>query len=193
MSHLKPRILVVSTSLAPQSRSRTMARAALTVLARTGAIEHRWIDLAEHDLQPFPLSRQTPIAIWIREEFESADGFILACPVYNWSAGASLPNFLHYVLDSRTQRRYRPFVVMGGAGSPRSALALDGVARSMLYEIRGIQIGPTVIGAGADVDAETGLVAPALSDLMREVTEILIQHAAIATGRVEAQDVGLGA
>jgi NAD(P)H-dependent FMN reductase len=81
----------------------SMAPVALNGLARFEWINRRWIDLAEFDLRSYPRSEDDPVVAWMREEFEAADGVIVACPVYNWGAAGSLTNFFHYVLDSRTE------------------------------------------------------------------------------------------
>src|ERR1043166_1521362 len=100
MKNAEITILAISSSLATKSRSRTMARIALDGLTRFDGVRGRWIDLAEFDLRSYPRSEDDPVVAWMREEFEAADGLIVACPVYNWGAAGSLSNFLHYVLDS---------------------------------------------------------------------------------------------
>lgn len=176
-------ILAISASLAPKSRSRSMARVALESLTRFEGVEGRWLDLAEFDLRPYPRSEDDPVVSWMREEFEGADGFIIASPIYNWGAASSLTNCLHYLLDPEGGRRYRPFVILGGAGSSRSHLALDGVARSLLYEIHGVQIGPPLLGAGAEVDRESAWLAPELVDRIEKVSDILVRHASAYSGQ----------
>ena len=191
MSAVRPQVLVVSASPAVKSRSRTLAKQALMALTDAG-IEGRWLDLAEYDLRLFPQSERDPTTAWMREEFEGADGFVLACPVYNLSAGSAIVNFLHYVIESKGARPFRPFLILGGAGSPRSQLTLDIVARSMLHELRAIQIGPSLIGAGTEVDPDSGTVAPWLAARVKEATEALAVHAIVAATQVPQAVQGAG-
>jgi NAD(P)H-dependent FMN reductase len=177
------KVLVISSSLAAKSRSRIMAQVALESLRKLNMVEPRWIDLAEFDLLPYPRSENDPALNWMREEFEAADGFVLSCPIYNWGAAASLTNFLHYVLDSDGGRRYRPFITLAGAGTVRSHLAVDGVARSILNEIRGIQVGPPILGAGSEVDRESATVDRALTERIDEVIEVLVVHSMVYAQR----------
>jgi len=185
MKNAEITILAISSSLATKSRSRTMARIALDGLTRFDGVRGRWIDLAEFDLRSYPRSEDDPIVAWMREEFEAADGLIVACPVYNWGAAGSALNFLHYVLDSENGRRHRPFIILGGAGTVRSHLALDGVARSLLNEIQGIQIGPPILGAGTEVDHAGATLAPTLADRIEKTTAMLVTHAAVSLRQLE--------
>lgn len=178
-------ILAISSSLSSTSRSRSMARFALDQISKFEGIQGRWIDLAEIDLRTYPRSENDPLVAWIREEFEAADGLIVGCPVYNWGAASSLTNLFHYVLDSKNGRRHRPFVILGGAGTIRSHLALDGVARSLLNEIQGVQIGPPVLGAGAEVDRATATLDSSLADRIQKTVAILATHAAVCSQQLE--------
>lgn len=162
-----------------------MARVALDGLTRFDGIRRRWLDLAEFDLRSYPRSEDDPIVSWMREEFEAADGMIIACPVYNWGASSSLTNFFHYVLDSENGRRHRPFILLGGAGTVRSHLALDGVARSLLNEIQGIQIGPPILGAGSEVDRDSASLETSLADRIEKATSMLVTHAAVSARQLE--------
>lgn len=181
-------ILTVSSSLAVKSRSRVMARAAFEGLSKFTMIESRWLDLAEFDLQPYPTSEDDPVTNRMRKEFEAADGLILACPVYNWGPAASLTNFLHYVLDPENGRRYRPFLILAGAGTSKSHLAMDGLSRSILNEIHGIQIGPPIVGAGADVNRDSGCLAPALAERIENILEKLVRHTRTSAIRQPVQN-----
>jgi|GEM_PF-6732791 len=185
MKNAEITILAISSSLSPTSRSRTMARIALDGLTRFEGVRRRWIDLGEFDLRSYPRSEDDPLVAWMREEFEAADGLIVACPVYNWGAAGSLTNFFHYVLDSENGRRHRPFVILGGAGTVRSHLALDGVARSLLNEIQGIQIGPPILGAGSEVDRDSDRLEPSLADRIEKTTTMLVTHAAVGSRQLE--------
>ena len=95
------------------------------------------------------------------------------------SAGASavLTNFLHYALDDDPVRRYRPFVLLGGASGLRSHLALDGLARTLTYEICAVQVGPPVLAAGDLVDLENGVVDPELQQRIERAIQALVAFA----------------
>lgn len=66
---------------------------------------------------------------------------------------------------------------MSGAGSPRSALALGGLANQLDTEIKGIGIGGGVQVAGDEFDVETGKMDPGIISRANENAAKLLQVA----------------
>ena len=150
-----PTVVVVSSSLSPQSRSRIMARYAVQSLT-AHAVDAQLLDLAQVEIGPYPASAHTPGLLAATKQFNAAHGWVLAAPIYNFGASAVLLNFLHYALDSDFGR-WKPFVLLSSMGGQRSALALDHVARTLVYEVSAVQVGPTISNIGdTGVNRSTG-------------------------------------
>jgi NAD(P)H-dependent FMN reductase len=181
---MKPIILTIASSLSAKSRSTAMAHHAHSIMAERGDVDAQFVDLACIDIGIYPRSENDPAVNLLAEQFERSDGFVLATPVYNWHAGANLENFLHYVLDPAAARRYRPFVILGGAGSSRSQLALDGLGRTMLSEIHGLQVGPPIIASGAESDSGAGEFSEDLKIRIARAIGVLADHAIAAKSRI---------
>jgi FMN reductase len=175
----KPNVLTISSSLSPSSRSKVLAKYAHEELGRM-EVESQFLDLADYDIQIYPRSENDPTLRRLVEVFERADGYVIASPVYNWHNAASVTNFLHYALDPEGGRRYRPFLLLAGAGSSRSHLACDGLTRTLTSEIHAIQIGPPIVGAGDEVDKETGWIDESLEQRIVKAISVLAEHAKVA-------------
>ena len=59
----------------------------------------------------------------------------------------------------------------------RSHLALDGLARTLTYEICAVQVGPPVLAAGGLVDRENGVVDPDLQQRIEQAMQALVAFA----------------
>jgi NAD(P)H-dependent FMN reductase len=121
------------------------------------------LDLRDYPPLPYPQSKGIAELDELMRRFDAADGWVMAVPVYNWTMSAVLLNFLHYTLDGG-QRRYRPFVLIAGAGGPRAHLSLDGLARTMIYEVSAVQVGPAILAAGGEANRDTAYLDPALQE-----------------------------
>jgi len=153
-----PTVVVVSSSLSEKSRSRIMARYAIASLA-AHTIDAQLIDLSQIEIGAYPASRSTPTLLDATTLFNAAHGWVLAVPIYNFGASGVLLNFLHYALNSDFGR-WKPFVLMSSMGGQRSALALDHVARTLVYEVNAVQVGPTISNIGdTGVNRATGEMA----------------------------------
>ena len=101
---------------------------------------------------------------------------MLAVPIYNFGASGVLLNFLHYALDSDFGR-WKPFVLLSSMGGQRSALALDHVARTLVYEVSAVQVGPTLSNIGdSGVNRVTGEMALELQQRMDAQLEVLSRY-----------------
>jgi NAD(P)H-dependent FMN reductase len=169
-------IVIVSASQSPASRSRLAAHHAKVVL-QTQPVAMDFIDLKEYALPTYPHAEGEAALAELIRRFNTADGWVLAVPVHNWGASAVLTNFLHYALDDDQARRYRPFVILGGAGGLRSHLALDGLARTMTYEISAVQVGPPVLAAGDLADPQNGVLDQELQRRIERAMQALVAFA----------------
>jgi NAD(P)H-dependent FMN reductase len=169
-------IVIVSASQSPASRSRLAAHQAHTAL-QTQPVMVDFIDLHEYALPTYPHAEGGAALTELIPRFNAADGWVLAVPVYNWGASAVLTNFLHYALDDAPARRYRPFVLLGGASGLRSHLALDGLARTLTYEISAVQVGPPVLAAGDLADPQNGVLDQDLQQRIARAMQVLVVFA----------------
>ena len=89
------KILVLSSSLHPESRSRILAESVVPVLEQQGA-EVRFLDLRDHPL-PFcdgASAYGDANLPALAEAIEEADAILAASPVYNYDVGANLKNLV---------------------------------------------------------------------------------------------------
>jgi len=77
--------LVISTSLNPNSRSRILAEFAQELLAKRADGKSRLIDLAQMHLPPCDAGEcyHNPHVVELAGEISSAQGILIATPVYN--------------------------------------------------------------------------------------------------------------
>jgi NAD(P)H-dependent FMN reductase len=146
-----------------------------------------WLDLRETPVALYPGPAEESTRAGLIERFNAADGWVIASPVHNWSAAAGTWNFLSFALDGEG-RRYRPFLLLAGAGSGRSHLALDSLGRSLVHEIHATQVGPALVAAGDDADRKTGRLAPDLQQRIRTAVMALVRFAAAARAAFPAQE-----
>lgn len=147
------KIVIVSSSLSQNSRTRVMCQSAAQFLA-VADVDVDIIDLAHHHLLPYPRSENDDFLKELVQRFNAADGWVLATPIYNFGISGTMRDFLHYALDSDLPR-YKPFVVLAAAGGPRSYMAANDLALSMIYEVFAIQVGPPVVAIKDAVIART--------------------------------------
>ena len=178
------KIAVVATSPSERSRSRAGARHAAAFLREHG-VQTDLIDLRHTPLPLYdPGAADDPRRDELVRLFNAADAWVLSAPVYNWGTCSHLTNFLHYALD-HGGRRYRPFVLVAGAGSLQSLLALDGTGRTLLHEVYGVQVGPPVLLAADAVDRQTDALGDDARPRLEQALAALV-HFAAASARLAA-------
>ena len=179
----QPSIVVVSSSLAPISRSRIAAQYAGNFLKSIGC-EVQTVDLSSMAVAPYPASENDPETLNAVNLFNSAHGWVLASPVYNFGMSGVLLNFLHYALDS-DRERFKPFVIIETLGGLRSALSSDHLARTMVYEVNAVQVGPAVHAVGdAGINRATGVISP---EVMHRIEKSMAALAHYSRARASVQ------
>ena len=172
----RPKIVVVSSSVSEKSRSRLGAAHALAKLTEWGTSAH-WLDLAGLDLAPYPRSEKEPALVSACELFNSADGWFIATPVYNFNISGTLLTFLHYALAGDQGVRWRPFVLLASMDGLRAGMALDHLGRTLLHERASVAVGPPLIGIGDQLDIRTGRVSPDMDQRMELSLRPLVHFA----------------
>jgi NAD(P)H-dependent FMN reductase len=152
-----------------------MCHYAVQALASHG-LAAQLIDLAALEIHLYPHSENQPAVQAALAQFNGAHGWVLAAPIYNYGASGILLNFLHYALDSDLGR-WKPFVLLASMGGQRSALASDHVARTLIYEVNAVQVGPAINNYGdTGVNRSTGEMSPDLRQRMDAQLAVLARY-----------------
>ena len=148
------KILVLSTSLNPDSKSRNIAKAIRASLKESGA-HVDWVDLQEHPL-PFCDGKdasQDPVALDLRKRVAEADGVVMAAPVYNYDLNAAAKNFVELTGRAWTGKVVALAVAAGGQRSGMSPL---GMMNSLMLDFRCIVL-PRFVYHSRGSYTDTGL------------------------------------
>lgn len=150
------RVLVLSSS--PQPLSRTLVTAALVgeLLRRDGAEVTMW-DLAARPL-PFadpafhanPRDHPDPIVRQLVVAAESADGFVLATPIYHNSYSGVLKNALDHL--SMRQFHHKPVGLVAFGASLTAVQACDHL-RIVVRGLMGVAVPTQIVATPADFGA----------------------------------------
>lgn len=170
-------VVVLTTSFEEVSRSTLAAGVALAHLESEAGVEVTLLDLATIGLSAYPGEEEDPARDAAVEAFQAGDAFVIATPVHNWGAAAATTAFLSHALDPEDLRKFRPVLVLGGAGTSRSHLALDGLVRTLQSEIDAVVIGKPLLACGDDVDRTAGTLRPDLVERIVRATAVLVQVA----------------
>ena len=168
MTEAPLQILIVSTSLNSDSKSRRLARAVRTQLAEGGA-SCDWLDLQENPL-PFcgasGASSNSDVQA-AQARVQAADAVIIASPVYNYDVNAVAKNFIELTGRAWTDKVVGMVVAAGGQ---RSGMAPMGLLNSLMLDFRCIVL-PRFIyawrgnfGEDGQPDADTLQRISALAD-----------------------------
>ncbi len=145
--------LVVSTSGNPNSRSRNMGRAAYEALMQR-KIDCEWLDLCELDLPLCDASScyEHPATQKVNAAIKTADGIIVAAPVYNFDVSASAKNMIELTGSAWEEKIVGFLCAAGGMSSYMSVMAY---ANSLMLDFRCVIIPRFVYATGsAFVDGE---------------------------------------
>jgi NAD(P)H-dependent FMN reductase len=87
----------------------------------------------------------------IINQIRKADALIIGSPIYNWNISSLLSEFMTKVIDSDKSKHYQYCIFAGGAGSPLSLFAFEGLARSLTTELNSIIIGKPILATDKDI------------------------------------------
>lgn len=165
------RYLIVSTSGNPVSRSRKMGQVALTAFA-AAKVDCSWLDLAELDL---PLCDAgacygVPAAQELSRAIESADGILVAAPVYNYDVSASAKNLIE-LTGSAWKNKVVGFLCAAGAMS--SYMSVMAYANSLMLDFRCVIIPRFVFATGNAFNEETVTDPEVTRRIEQVVTELV--------------------
>jgi NAD(P)H-dependent FMN reductase len=147
------KILVLSSSLNPDSKSRLMAKEAEAELKTMGA-ETDFLDLGDY---PLPLAG--PTASWddanaaiLSERIAAARGILLAVPIYNYDVNAAAKNLIELTGPSWEAKVVGFICAAGGMGSYMSVMSL---ANSLMFDFRCLILPRFVYATDAAWDGDT--------------------------------------
>lgn len=162
-------LLVISSSLHPDSRSRILARACIDRLEQLNE-KAVLFDLAETTLPPCDgaTSYGDPNVQVLGELIRTADGILIASPVYNYDVNAAIKNAVELTGRAWTGKVVGMMLAAGGQGSYMSAM---GLANSLMLDFRCVIV-PRFIYATADAFQGDDLA----DEQVEERVELLIEE-----------------
>ena len=166
-------ILVVSTSLNPESCSRVLARHALDQLKTTGQ-QADWLDLQDLEL-PFCNASSCynhPNVGKAAKQIAEAKCVLMACPIYNFDVGAAAKNLVELTGRNSWSEKVVGFLLSaGGQGSYMSVMPF---ANSLMLDFRCLIIPRFVYTTSEGVSGEN-LVGDGLAERIDELNQRAIQ------------------
>ncbi len=137
------KLLIVSSSLDPQSKSERLAELCLHELHRH-QIDATLVSLKQHSLPTFDNDTiyHSDAYRFLHASVLEADGLILASPVYNWGCCAELKKFVECIGSTPPDRSRsgaffdKVVTFVNAAGLPHSYMAFNALAMSMLLDFK---------------------------------------------------------
>lgn len=135
------KILIVSSSHDPNSRSQQLARLCGPLLDEAG-VEHALLRLKDYPLPPYVSGDLALVPGYpeIHQLVLEADALILASPVYNWGCCAELKKFIEYFGSTDASHRGALFdkviTFLNAAGLPHSYMAFTATATSLMLDFK---------------------------------------------------------
>ena len=182
------RFTVISCSLDPQSRSRILAHHSRDLLTAAGH-QVTLIDLRDTPLPHFDNDTvfSDPNFQVFHRAIASADGVVLAAPVYNWALGSVLKNLIEATGSTGEQGQRSAwfdqlvtFVCSGGL--PHSYMAPASLAASLMLDFKCV-INPYQVYASGRDWGEDGTLSSALQARLEKTLRVKTELAARLQGR----------
>lgn len=141
-----PKYLVVSTSGNPDSNSRRMGQAAFTHLQKR-IVDCTWLDIKDLELPLCDADKCYGIAgaKQLNQAIKSADGILIAAPVYNYDVAAAAKNMIE-LTGSSWEEKIVGFLC--AAGGTSSYMAVMAYANSLMLDFRTVIIPRFVYATG---------------------------------------------
>lgn len=170
------KLLVISSSLNPQSRSRILAKDACQRLqaltAETSQASVEWVDLSELDLPPCDGATcyANENAQMMATRISEAHGVLMAVPIYNFQSGSSAKNLIE-LTGKAWENTVAGFIcAAGGQGSYMSIMTM---ANSLMLDFRTFVIPRFVYATGDQVNVD-GQIDEEIEQRIQEQAEQLL-------------------
>jgi FMN reductase len=147
-----PKHLVISTSGNPDSNSRRMGRAAFAHLKKK-KVDCDWVDIREMDLPLCDADKcyAMPGSKRLSSAIESADGILIAAPVYNYDVAAATKNMIELTGSVWEDKIVGFLCAAGGNASYMSVMAY---ANSLMLDFRCVIIPRFAFATSDDFNGE---------------------------------------
>ena len=167
-----PKYLVVSTSGNPDSNSRRMGRVAFAALQKA-KVDCEWIDISELGLPLCDADKcyTDPAAQKLNKAIQSADGIIIAAPVYNYDVSAAAKNMIELTGKSWEDKIVGFLCAAGGTSSYMSVMAY---ANSLMLDFRCVII-PRFVFATYDAFDGDKITDPKIDNRIQQVAAELVR------------------
>lgn len=167
-----PKYLVVSTSGNPSSNSRKMGRAAHRYLTEASR-DCSWLDLSQLSLPLCDADScySVPGARELGKAIKSADGILVAAPVYNYDVSAAAKNMIELSGSAWEDKIVGFLCAAGGMSSYMSVMAY---ANSLMLDYRCVIIPRFVYATGRDFHDE-GIAETKIMERVEQVAAELVR------------------
>jgi FMN reductase len=167
-----PKYLVVSTSGNPDSNSRRMGRVAFAHLQKR-KVDCIWIDIGELDLPLCDADKcyLNPAAQKLNKAIETADGILIAVPVYNYGVAAAAKNMIE-LTGSSWEEKVVGFLCAAGGNS--SYMAVMAYANSLMLDFRTVII-PRFVYATGDAFKDDTIVDKEMVTRIEQAADELVR------------------
>jgi FMN reductase len=147
-----PKYLVVSTSGNPDSNSRRMGQIAFAHLQRR-KLNCEWLDIKDLDLPLCDADKcyELAAAKQLNQAIQSADGILIAAPVYNYDVAAAAKNMIE-LTGSSWEEKVVGFLCAAGGNS--SYMAVMAYANSLMLDFRTVIVPRFVYATGDAFDGD---------------------------------------
>src|SRR6478736_671273 len=164
--------LVSSTSGNPDSNSRRMGQKAFAHLQKQ-KIDCDWIDIRERELPLCDADRcyGMPGSKKLSTEVETADGILIAAPVYNYDVAAATKNMIE-LTGSAWEDKVVGFLC--AAGGSTSYMAVMAYANSLMLDFRTVII-PRFVYATSDAFDGERITDKKITQRIEQVADDLVR------------------
>lgn len=150
-----PKVLVISSSLDPKSKSALVAKIAYEMLAhKKQEVESEFLDLRQFSFPTANGHEQSAYdhadVKWVHDKIASADAIILTVPIYNYTPASTTKNLIeltnhkHKEILSGKAWQGKVVAFISNAGSPASQLAFMPLMNSLFLDA-GIHVVPAYV------------------------------------------------
>jgi NAD(P)H-dependent FMN reductase len=167
------RVLLLTTSLDPNSRGHLLARWISETLSEV--LELEWIDYKDHLLPDFDNTTvfESESFKFLHQKILAASGVILVSPIYNWAICSNAKKIIECTGSESSITGQRAawfdkivtFVCVGGL--PHSYMAYSQTAMSLMLDFKCV-INPYMIYASSDELSDGGVLSDALKARVRK-------------------------
>ena len=169
-------ILIVSTSLNPQSRSRVLGQYAFALLKEKN-LPVEMIDLRDLDDIPHagsPTSWNAHLGLdSLKAKMQAATHLLLAVPVYNFAGSAAAKNMIELMGEKELGGKTVGFLC--AAGGPRGYMGILTLANSLMLDFRCWIVPRFVYATGEDVK-EGEVVSKDIQHRIDQVTTEMLER-----------------